>query len=142
MGSIYLGEPCVDSYHLIFLSTYYTMKIHTQSFPTFCGTCSFRDFVDPHNCVEPHGGVVSHLPTFLYLSSWNHTLAQIPFGCHEWCGGMLMVGSLPSISVVSPQQPASGASVGSPNAHLQVLIRLCSTTICVQTDRMYIRRDT
>jgi len=47
---------------------------------------------------------------------------------------MLTVGSLPSGSVVSPQRPPSGASLGSLNGRLQVLLRLCSTTrltICI-----------
>jgi len=36
-GSIYLGDLGVDRHQLIFISSYYTTKIHTLSFPTFCG---------------------------------------------------------------------------------------------------------
>jgi len=53
-----------------------------------------------------------------------------------------MVGSLPSSSICSPQQPPSGASLSSLNGRVQVLLRLCSTTICGQIDRMYIYTET
>jgi len=53
-----------------------------------------------------------------------------------------MVGSLRSRSIVSPQRPPRGASLGALNGSLQVLLRLCSTTIRGQNDRMYIYRDT
>jgi len=69
MGSIYSADPGVDRHHLISISTYHTMKIHTLSFPTFGLTRSVRDFVDPRNCVDPHGRVVSYLFTFLRSSS-------------------------------------------------------------------------
>ena len=68
-GSIYSADPRVDRYHLISISSYHTMEIHTLSFPTFGLTCSVRDFVDPHNCVDPHRQVVSYLLTFLRSSS-------------------------------------------------------------------------
>ena len=45
------------------------MKINTLSFPTFGLTRSVRDFVDPRNCMDPHGGVVSYLLTILRSSS-------------------------------------------------------------------------
>jgi len=53
-----------------------------------------------------------------------------------------MVGSLPSSSIVSPQRPASGVFLSSLNGPVQVLLRLCSTTICSEIDRMYIHRKT
>jgi len=68
-GSIYSADPGVDRHHLISISTYHTMKIHNLSFPTFGLTRSVRDFVDPCNCVDPHGRVVSYLLTFLHSSS-------------------------------------------------------------------------
>jgi len=34
-GSIYSADPGVDRHHLISISSYHTMKIHTLSFPTF-----------------------------------------------------------------------------------------------------------
>ena len=68
-GSIYLADPGVDRYHLISISSYHTMEIHTLSFPTFGLTRSVRDFVDPRNCMDPHCQVVSYLLTFLRSSS-------------------------------------------------------------------------
>jgi len=65
-GSIYSADPGVDRHHLISISSYHTMKIHTLSFPTFGLTRSVRD---PRNCVDPHGRVVSYLLTFLRSSS-------------------------------------------------------------------------
>jgi len=135
MRSIYSGDPGVDRHHPIFISSCHTTKIHTLSFPTFGLTSSFRDLVDLRNSVDPQCRVVSYLPTFfLCSSSWNRSPSQSLFGCGEWCGGMLMVGSLPSGSIISPQQPPSGASLGSLNERPQVLLRLCSTTrltICI-----------
>ena len=65
-GSIYSADPGVDRHHLISISSYHTMKIHTLSFPTFGLTRSVRD---PRNCVDPHGRVVSYLLTFFLRSS-------------------------------------------------------------------------
>jgi len=59
-GSIYSGDPGVDRLHL---------------------TRSFRDFVDPHNCVDSHGRVVSYLLTlFLRFSNQNRSFSRIPIG--------------------------------------------------------------
>jgi len=66
--SIYSGDPGVDRQHLIFISSCHTTKIHTLSFPTFRLTRSVRD-LDPRNCVDPHGRVVSYLFTFFLRSS-------------------------------------------------------------------------
>ena len=63
MRSIYSVDPRVDRHHLISISSYHTMKIHTLSFPTFGLTRSVRDFMDPH------GRVVSYLFTFFLHSS-------------------------------------------------------------------------
>ena len=68
-GSINSADPAVDRHHLISISSYHTMKIHTLSFPTFGLTRSVRDFVDPGNCVDPHCRVVSYLLTSLCSSS-------------------------------------------------------------------------
>jgi len=68
-GSIYSADPGVDRHHLISISSYHKMKIHTLSFPTFGLTRSVRDFVDPRNCVDPHGRVASYLLTFPRSSS-------------------------------------------------------------------------
>jgi len=48
-GEYIFGRPGVDRHHLISISPYHTMKIHTLSFPTFGLTRSVRDFVDPRN---------------------------------------------------------------------------------------------
>ena len=70
-GSVYSADPGVDRHHLISISSYHTMKIHTLSFPTFGLTRSVRDIVDPRNWVDPHGCVVSYLLTFLCSSGLN-----------------------------------------------------------------------
>jgi len=114
----------------------------TLSFPTIGFPLSFEDFVDPQNYMDPHSRVVSYLLTFfLHFSIQNCSPSHILFACCEKCGGILMVGSLPSSSVVSPQQPPSNASLGSLNEHLQVLLQLCSTTIRGQSYHMYMYSD-
>ena len=81
MQSIYLGDPGVDRHHLISISSYHTMKIHTLSFPTFGRTRSVRDILDPRNWVGssmPGSIISSHLiptllepdPLFLMNSIW------------------------------------------------------------------------
>jgi hypothetical protein len=75
-GSIYSADPGVDRHHLISISSYHTMKIHTQSFPTFGLTRSARDFVAPRNCVDPQRRVVSYLLTrFLRSSNQNRSFS-------------------------------------------------------------------
>jgi hypothetical protein len=139
MRSTYLGDPGEHRHHLIFISSCYTTYIHTLSFLTFGLNVSFRDLVTQCNCEDSHGQVVSSLPTsFLSASSYNLFASRALFGHCERCGGILMVGCLPSSSVVSPLRPPSGASPGSLNGCLQVLLRLCSTTICDQIDYIYI----
>jgi len=41
---------------------------------------------------------------FLCSSSQNCSFSRIPFGCRERCGGVLMMGCLPSSSALSPQR--------------------------------------
>jgi len=136
-GSIYSGNPGVDWHHLIFIASYHTTKIHTPSFETLAVTCSFRDYVDPHR------HVVSYLPTFFLLfSSYNRSFSRILFGCCERCGGMLIVASLPSSSVISLQRSSRSWSLEPLNGILQVLPRLCLNTIRGEIDRMYIYRHT
>jgi len=134
---VYSADPVVDRHHLISISSYHSVKLHTPSFPTFGLTCSVRDVVDPCNCMDSQRWVVSCLLTwFLRSFSW------ITFGCRERCGGVLMVGSLPSSSIVSLQWHPSGVSLSSLNGCVQVLLWLCSTTICGQIERMYIYAET
>jgi len=85
MGSIYSADHGIDRHHLISISSYHTMKIHTLSFPTFGLNRSVRDFVDPQR------QVVSYLRTrFLCSLNQNRSLSRILFGCRERCGGVLM----------------------------------------------------
>ena len=48
-GSIYSADPGLDRYHLISISSYHTIKIHTLSFPTFGHSRSVHNFADPTN---------------------------------------------------------------------------------------------
>jgi len=140
-GSIYSADPGVDRHHLISILSYDTMKVQTLFFPTFGLTHSVRNFVDVRNCVDPQCWVVSYLLNrFLRSSNQNRCLPWIQIGCHGRCGGELMLGSLPSSFIVSPQRPPSCASLNSLNGLVQVLLRLWSSTICRQIDRMHIER--
>jgi len=97
----------------------------------------------PRNCVDSHGQIVSYLLTLLKcFSSKNGYLSWISFGWFVRCGRVLMVVSLPSSSIVSPEPPPSGACLSSLNGRLDVLLRLCSTTICGQIDRLNIYSET
>jgi len=137
-----LASPRVDRHYFISISSYHTMKLHSLSFPTYGLTRSVRDFVEPRKCVDPQHRVISYLLTqFLSSSNRNHSFLSITFGCCERCGGVLMVGSLPSSSIVSPQWPPSGASLSFLNGRVQVILRFCSSTICGQIHRLYIYRD-
>ena len=90
------------------------MKIHTLSFQTFGLTHSVRDFMEPHNCMDNQCWVVLYLLTRSLCSlNQNCFFSGIQIGCRERCSGVLMVGSLPSSSIVSPQRPPSGASLSS-----------------------------
>jgi len=105
-GSTYSADPGVYRHHLISISCYHTMRMHTLCFPTFGLTRSVRDFVDPGNCVDPQRQLVSYLLTqVLPSSNQKLSVSWISSGCREKCSGVLMVGSLPSSSIVSPQQP-------------------------------------
>jgi len=88
-GSIYLGDHRVDWSDLIIsLFNKYTLCL-PQLLPL---TPWFSDFVNLCNCVDPHGGVVSNLHNhFPHSSSQNHIFSQMPIGCPEWCGGVLMM---------------------------------------------------
>jgi len=101
MGSICLGDPGVDSHHLILSYN----KLHTLSFPAFARTGSIQDFIDPCDCMDAHGRVVRYLLTIsLHSSTLYHFFSRIHFGRRERYGGVLMKGSLPSTSVVSPHR--------------------------------------
>jgi len=142
MGSIYSADPSVDRHHLISISSYHSMKMHTLCFPTFGRTRSARDFLDPHNCMDTQHRVVSYLLSrFLPSSNKNCYWFWIQFGCREWCCIVLMVGSLPSSSIVLPQRPPSGVSLSSRKWRVRVFLQLCSTTIRGQIHCMYVYSD-
>jgi len=76
MGSIYSADPGVDRHHLISISSYHTMKIHTLSFLTFGLTRSVRDVV-PRNCVDHQHRVISYLLTrFLRSPNQNRSFSM------------------------------------------------------------------
>jgi len=76
MGRLYSAHPGVDRHHLISISSYHTMKIHTLSFPTFGLTRSVRDFMDAQH------RVVSYLLTrFLRSSNQNRSFSM---GMSRW----------------------------------------------------------
>jgi len=100
-GEYILGDSRVDRHHLI-LSSY--NEIHPLSSLAFGFTHSFWDFVDPCTCVVAYGQVVSHALTCFLCSSSNYDLLpQFPLECHERFCGVLMIFSLLSSSIVSPQ---------------------------------------
>jgi len=81
-------------------------RITHSIFPCCALTCSGWDFVDPHNWVDPRGRVVSYLLTHFPRSSSNSCyFSWIPFECLQRCGWVLMMGLLPSSSIVSPHCP-------------------------------------
>jgi len=131
------GRPHVDR-HLFYITSCDTTKTHSLLFRTFSITCPFGDLLDHCNCMDPHRQEVSYLLTcFLQSMSWNSSPYTMGFKCCERCGEMLMVGSLHSRSLISPQRPPSGASLGPLNGRL----RLCLTTICGEIDHIYRYRD-
>jgi len=101
-GSIYSGDPRVDTFHLISSSgKEYTLYLSQHLVLTH----SFPDFVDPHNCIDPHVQIVSYLlARLLQYMSQNHSVLRISFQCCERCGGVPMMGSHPSSSILSPQR--------------------------------------
>jgi len=121
-GSIYLADPGVDRHHRISISSYHTMKLHTRSFPTVGLTHSVRNFMHPHNCLDSQRWVVACLLT-RFLGPAKSSFPWIQFRCRERCGGALMVGSLASTSIVSPQRPPSAASPTSLNGSDKLLLR-------------------
>ena len=101
-----MEDPGVDRYHLI-IQRKYTLYLSQLLVPTH----SCRVFIDPRNlCGSSRLGTLSYpLTLFLRSSSQNRSFSRIPFGCRGRCGGVLMMGSLPSSSAVSPQmEPERG----------------------------------
>jgi len=105
-GNRYSADPGVYRHHLISSSSYHTMKIHTLSFPTFGLTRSVWDYLNPCNWVDPQRQVESYLLTrFLHSSNQKSSFLWIQSGCRGKRGGVLMVGSVPSSCIISPQWP-------------------------------------
>jgi len=135
-ASIESADPGLDS-HLISTWSYHTMQIHTLSFPTCDLTCSVWDFLEACNSVDSQCPVVSYL-----LTGYLRSVSWILFGCRPRWGRVWMVGSLPSSSIISPQQPPSGVSLSSLNEHVLVLLQLYWSTICSQIECIYICWET
>jgi len=118
------------------------MKIHSI-FPNYwshslCPRC--RGSTQLHWASMPGITIFSHqIPT---LVDQNRSSWWILFGCREWCGGVSIVGSLPSSSIVSLQRTQNSASLISLDGRVQVHFRLCSTTIFGLIDHMNIYTET
>jgi hypothetical protein len=117
MGSIYVGDTGANRNHLIIQQNTHCIfsspwshallfSVHRSTQFAWFVTDSCRAFIVPRNlCGSLHLGSLSHpLTLFLRSSSQHCSVPQIPFGCHERCSGVLMMGSLPSSSAVSPQR--------------------------------------
>ena len=139
-GEYILGRPwsrqTSSHFHLIISYNENTHSIFpnfwSQSLcPRFHGSTQLRGPSTPGSIISSHPIPMLFQPELLFL--------MISIWMSRECGGVLMVGSLPSSSIVSPQRSPSGASL---NGRVQVLLQLCSTTICDQIDCMYIYRKT
>jgi hypothetical protein len=117
MGSIYLGDTGADRHHLIIQRNTHSIfpsswshallsSIHRSTQFVWFVMHSCAAFIDPPKlCAFLHLGSLSHpLTLFLPSSSQHRSVSWIPFGCRERWGGLLMMGSLPSSSAVSPQR--------------------------------------
>jgi hypothetical protein len=143
LGSIYLPDSGVHRHHLICISSYHIINIHTLSFWTIDPTHSLQNLVDPHNRMDPQCWVASYLLTLcVHTLRQNSSVSWIAFVCCKRCGGVLIVGSLPPSSIISPQLPPSGASLHDLTGCVLVLIQLWPITICGQIDCMYIFTET
>jgi len=119
MWSIFGRPPdrwTLSHFHLI-LS--YNENAHTvfHIFQSLSLLPRFRGYTQLRGSSRPTSIISSQLLTFLRFLSWNSSPSRILFGCHERCGRILMVGSLPCSCVVSPQQPRTGACLGSLNGN-------------------------
>jgi len=136
-GSIYAGDLGEYRLHLIFISSYHTTILHTVSSPKCILTCSFQDFADLNGQMLSY-----HLSLFLHTVEQNRSFSQIAFWCRKRDGRVLLVVSLTSGSIISPQWPPSGTSLSPLKGHLQVLLRSCLTTTRGQIDFVYIPQVT
>jgi len=96
--SIHLGDPGVDRHHRIIRNTHFFFPSSWSHapLPSFHGSTQFVWFI-----MAGYPFISSHpLPTLLELEPLFPT--NSPFGYHARCGGVLMMGCLPSSSTVSP----------------------------------------
>jgi len=145
-GSIYSADPGVDRHHPISISSNHTEKIHTLSFPTFGLTRSVRDIVDPCNCVGSLtvGSIISchPIPTLLVPEPLCES-EQLFLMNSVWMPREVrrsVDGGLSGFKLHCFTSPASKCCISkcSLNGRGLLLLRLCSSTICSQIDRMYI----
>ena len=78
-------------------------EIHTPSFPALRLMYSCRAFGDPCNlCSSSWPGIPLYpLTLFLHSLSQDCFFSRMPFGWHARCGGLSIMGCLPSTSSVS-----------------------------------------
>jgi len=137
----YSSASGVDRHHLISISSYliiqwkYTLYLSQLLVPFGLSTLSWIVGI----AWDPQRRVVSYLLTPFLLSTMpNRSLCLITFGCCKRCTAVLMVFSLPTSSITSPQWPPSCATLIILNGRVLVLLQLNSSTICGQIDCMYI----
>jgi len=78
-GSIYSGDPGVDRHHVIFISSYYTTKIHTLSFATFGLTHSVRGSSWLGSIVSSHPLSTLLEPELLFLTNSVWMSREVPW---------------------------------------------------------------
>ena len=83
-------------------------------------------------------------PNYVLLMFWSHSL------CPRFCGSMQLRGSSTVGSIISshliptllsPEPLFLMNSIWMLHGRVQMLLHLCSITICSQIDRMYIYRE-
>ena len=96
-GNISFGDPGVDRHHLIIRNT-------QSIFPSSWSHALLPSFVDPRNlCGSSWPRIPSYsFTSFLPSPSQNRSFSWIPCGYHARCGGVLLMGCLPSSSTVAP----------------------------------------
>jgi len=136
--SIYLGDPGVDRYHRIIRNThsFFPSSWSHAPLPSFHRSTQFvwflthssQAFIDPCNlCGSSWPGIPSYpLTLFLRSSSQNGSFSGILFGYYARCGGVLMMGCLPSSSTVSPHRD-------------RVNLEMDSEAVIVRTWRLIVR---
>jgi len=124
-GSIDLGDPGVERHRLIIRNTHSILPsaLSHALLPSFHRSTRFvwflRDscqaLIDPCNFCESSWPGIPVYPNTLFQrsSSQKSSFSRIPFGCHARCGGVLMMGSLPSSSTDSPHRDRVNSEIRS-----------------------------